>query len=299
MSMLRSGPDALRAGAVAAMLFCVAAVLCIAAGTASGSSADQRRYELVSPPVKNGGDVMVATSRTRAATSGDAAAFSSLAGFGDIKGSGLSTEYLSRRVGVPGTQGWATHGISPRQPSLTIIGAFLGFDSNYAMMTPDLSAGVYRAFRPLGDTPNVADVQNLYVRNDLLIPGDGSYQVVTDPGSPVQGFLVPPPSTVPMVAGISTDGSHIAFESSLNLAPGATGRTSTSMSGWAALRDWSGSCPTGRPRLAPRAARASRFRYGTPCRMRCRRTAHASSSRLLPGSWATSTSASTGASRCS
>jgi hypothetical protein len=195
-----------------------------------------RRYELVSPVVKGGGDVMVVTSRTRAAAGGDAVAFSSLAGFGDVRGSGLSTEYLSRRAGVPGTSGWTTHGITPRQPPLTIIGAFLGLDSNYAMMTPDLSAGVYRSFRPLGDTPNVADLQNLYVRNDLLSAGKGSFQLATDPGTPVQGFLFPPPSTVPMVAGISADASHIAFESSLNLAPGADGDE-------VKLYEWAGGAP--------------------------------------------------------
>lgn len=234
--MLRSGPNALCTRAVAAMLCCIAALLCSAATPAGASSADARRYELVSPVVKGGGDVMVVTSRTRAAASGDAAAFSSLAGFGDVRGSGLSTEYLSRRDGVPGTSGWTTHGITPRQPPLTIIGAFQGLDSNYAMMTPDLSAGVYRSFRPLSDTPDVSDIQNLYVRDDLLSPGDGNFQIATDPGSPVQGLLFTPPPAVPMVAGISANASHIAFESSLNLAPGAAG-------GEVKLYEWAGGAP--------------------------------------------------------
>lgn len=234
--MLRSGPNAPGAGAVVAMLCCVAALLCSAAAPAAASAADERRYELVSPAVKGGGDVMVVTSRTRAAAGGDAAAFSSLAGFGDVRGSGLSTEYLSERSGVPGTSGWTTHGITPRQPPLTIIGAFQGLDSNYAMMTPDLSGGVYRSFRPLGDTPDVSDIQNLYVRDDLLSAGEGSFQIATDPGSPVQGSLFTPPSAVPMVAGMSADASHIAFESSLNLAPGADGSD-------VKLYEWAGGAP--------------------------------------------------------
>jgi hypothetical protein len=179
---------------------------------------DNRAWEMVSPPDKNGGDVMPATNRTRIAADGSAASFTSLVGFGDTHGGTIGAEYLAQRTAAPETSGWATHGITPREEALPFFGAFFALDPNYdGEMSDDLSHGVYRSYRPLTDDPNVAGLQNLYVRDDLRSPGEGSYRPLTDPG-----FQLPVPETFPSVArpwlaGASSDFSKVIFESQVNL----------------------------------------------------------------------------------
>jgi hypothetical protein len=182
---------------------------------------DGRAYEMVSPPQKNGGDVMTNSQRIRAATGGDAIGFASLSGFGDVHGMGQATDYVAVRDDRPGTNGWTTHGITPTQAPLTVLTAINGFDPLYmGDYSDDLSKGVFRAWSPLTDTPLVQDVVNLYARSDLLSPGAGSYQLVTDcPGctSPLTDL-----GSKPWLAGTSSDFGHIVFESANQLTIDAT-----------------------------------------------------------------------------
>lgn len=176
---------------------------------------------MVSPPGKNGGDVNPVSNRTRAAFDGNAVNFTSLVGFGDVHGATIGTEYIAQRTAAPGTAGWATHGITPAQEPLPTIGAIVGFDPSYdGDMSSDLSAGVFRAYRPITDAPDVEGLLNLYVRRDLRTPGAGSYQLISDPGFAVQAPFFP---TRPFVAGASSNFSHVIFESNLNLDANATG----------------------------------------------------------------------------
>ncbi len=163
---------------------------------------------------------MANTGHVRSAADGGAVAFDSLAGFGDVEGSTIGTEYMSIRTGQAGTSGWATHAITPIEPPLTILGASFGFDPSYdGEMSDDLEHGIYRAVRPITDAPNVADVSNLYVRDDLRTPGFGSYQLISDSATP----LAPDPFAKPFVAGASANFSHVIFESTHDLVPGASG----------------------------------------------------------------------------
>jgi hypothetical protein len=178
-----------------------------------------RAWEMASPPDKNGGDVIPNTQRTRAALDGSAVDFSSLIGFGDTQGGTIGTEYIAQRTATPGTSGWQTHGITPAQDPLTLVGGVTvpNVDPAYRLLSPDLSTGVFQAYRPITDAPDVAGILNLYTRYDLRTPGAGSYQLITDPG-----FAVPTPSfagpAYPYVAGASSDFSHVIFESQLNFA---------------------------------------------------------------------------------
>jgi Tol biopolymer transport system component len=199
-------------------------VLCPNAGLRGGEQAaflpDCRAFELVSPPEKNGGDVSAMASRTRAAVSGDAVQFVSMAGFGDVHGTDtIATEYLSER----GANGWGTHGIAPAQepPAFT-----LWWSRYQGEFSDDLSTGVFFALSPLTDAdPNVAQLRNLYLRRDLLTPGVGDYQLLTGctgctsplPPTPIQTFL-----TDPAFAGASTDFRHVIFESPVALTPDVT-----------------------------------------------------------------------------
>lgn len=198
-----------------------AAAACGAAVPAAAVPPDGRAWELTSPSNKNGGDVVPMSNRVRVAVDGSAVSFTSLVGFGDVRGATIGTEYLAQRTGTPGTAGWATHGITPTQDPLPSIGAIGGLDPLYdGEMSSDLSSGVFRAYRPLTDAPNVAALANLYVRRDLRTPGAAFYQLISDPG-----FAVPRPffPVRPFVAGASSDFSHVIFESTLNLDTDASG----------------------------------------------------------------------------
>jgi hypothetical protein len=199
-------------------------VLCPNAGLRAGEQAsflpDCRAFEMVSPTEKNGGDVSGVSSRTRAAVSGDAVQFVSMAGFGDVHGTDtIATEYLAER----GANGWATHGIAPAQepPAFT-----LWWSRYQGEFSDDLSTGVFFALSPLTDAdPNVAQLRNLYLRRDLLSPGVGDFQLLTGctgctsplPPTPISQFL-----TDPAFAGASTDFRHVIFESPVALTPDVT-----------------------------------------------------------------------------
>jgi hypothetical protein len=198
---------------------CVAMAVSVAGVMAEGAVAalpDGRGYELVSPPDKNGGDVMGDSARIRAADdalSGPmAVGFPSLTAFGDARGTGVATEYLSVRDARAGTNGWSTHAITPAQDPLGALGLPSGDPIYLGEFSDDLSLGVFRAWSPLTDAPNVKDAQNLYLRSDLRSAGAGSYELVSDAVSPLAP-VSDIPGNEPLLDGASTDFGHILFES--------------------------------------------------------------------------------------
>jgi hypothetical protein len=197
---------------------------------------DCRAYEMASPPDKNGGDVSPDSSRIRAAyglAPGEpmAVQFSSHTGFADTAGGGVAIDYMAIRDAQPFTQGWSTHAITPQQNPMPLRSA-AGQDPAYeGDFSPDLSTGIFRAFSPLtGEDPNVANVENLYLRNDLRSPGAGSYQLLT----PCPGCSAPLANTLfqsgseqdPRFVGASADFSHVIFESAYGLTADAPGCSS-------------------------------------------------------------------------
>ena len=181
---------------------------------------DHRAWELVSPPEKNGADVLPDSGRTRAASDGSAVGFASLTGFGDVRGTGITVEYLSVRDAKPGTNGWATHAITSGglRPLSLFEAAFAGLEPRYmGDWSPDASKGIFLSHTPLtAGSPFTEDVPNIYVRDDLRIPGSGHYRLVSDcPGC--SGALPASPADQPAFAGASADFSHVVFESSESL----------------------------------------------------------------------------------
>ena len=195
----------------------------------SGFLPDDRGWEQVSPVDKDGGDVMINSVRTRAAADGGAATFTSLTGFADAHGTGVATEYMSVRNGTSGGTGWDTHAITPKQEPLTFVSNLRILDPVWeGEMSDDLSRGVFRAWSPLTNAPNVADIENLYLRNDLRTPGPGTYTLLTDcalcntPFPPIND-----PTQKPWFASASSDYRHVIFESIYPLLPGSTADPNT------------------------------------------------------------------------
>lgn len=207
----------------------LALALCAAAPpmvrVADAALPDGREYELVSPPDKNGADVMSVSSRTRAAGDGTAVSFSALGAFAAVFGTGIATDYLSVRQ----EKEWKTHGITPVQQPRPVSALFTGpGDPRYLNeFSDDLTKGVVRAYPIPGTPPNVDSAQNLFLRDDLRDPSPGSYQLLTDSITllPVQG---PNPGHLedgykPYLAAASEDFGHVIFQSNLNLIAGASG----------------------------------------------------------------------------
>lgn len=189
--------------------------------TAASGLPDNRGYELVSPPVKNGADVLLQSSKTFVAADGNAVSFTALGAFGAASGMSTDVQYLSRRDGKPGTNGWSSVAINPPGGPLTLKALTFGNLPTFeAAFTPDLSKAVYRSWRPLTDAPNVANASNLYRITDL----DGSspqLQLLSDSASPL---VIPPPPLDDFALfiklafnGASRDLSHVVFQSPWSL----------------------------------------------------------------------------------
>jgi len=212
------------------------AALAGAVPTGAATLPDDRRYELVSPPQKHGGDVLINSKRTWAAADGNAVAFASLAGFGDVVGTGVATDYLATcAAGEPasGTQGWAVHAITPPQHALPVPLTGTGFEPMDELFTPSLDTGVFQSFDPLTGDPDVSGVANLYLRRGLRTAASPTVDVVTAcpvcalTGRPLAPFTQTLFNMLPQIAGLSADGTHVLFESVLRLTSDATDGTSS------------------------------------------------------------------------
>jgi hypothetical protein len=180
-----------------------------------------RAWELVSPPDKQGGDVVPRNERIHAAVRETpslpmAVGFTSLEGFRDVQGISITSEYVAQRTLQPDTNGWTTHATTPPQQPGNISATLVGdADPHYeGDFSADLTHAVFSAFSPLTDAANVADVPNLYLRNDLRTPGFGSWTLLTNATSPLSPSLM-----FANFADASADFSHVIFESFQSLTP--------------------------------------------------------------------------------
>lgn len=195
------------------------------AGLGSSALPDCRAYEMVSPVQKNSADVSAVPSRTRVAADGNAVQYVALGAFPGAQGTDvIGAEYLAQR----GSDGWSTHGITPSQtpPSFPLWSSLYVGD-----FSTDLNRGVFFALSPLTqEDPNVVDVPNLYLRDDLLSGGAGHYRLLSGCPACSSPLSAPPFELIRRGlvtwAGASDDLSHVIFESNANLLPGAEGSDS-------------------------------------------------------------------------
>jgi hypothetical protein len=189
---------------------------------------NNRAWEMVSPQDKHGGGVTNETQQVHVATDGEAIAFPSEVGFGDVRGISTGADYIAERDGLAGTNGWSTHAITPRLAPLTVVAGGLNNISRFsAEFSPDLSSAVYESFRPLGGSPNSAAATNVYRLDGLRSAGGGSAELMSDSFKPLPSLLEPlfggppPPAAYltmpPWIAGASTDIEHVLFETHLPL----------------------------------------------------------------------------------
>jgi hypothetical protein len=215
-------------GAWTAMAVILAATAVIAGGLASAAGAaalpDGRAYEMVSPPDKNGGDVVPDTQRTRSAADGGAVSFTSLAGFAGNLGTGISSDYVSVRStsATPGTNGWATHGAMPRMRALSAPALFAQVSPLYVgEFSADLNRGVVTTWGAIDGNANVDGVSNLYRNTALRSTGAGPYDLVSpcplcdSASTPLPDYPSGPLgiNLRPILADASPDLDHVAFES--------------------------------------------------------------------------------------
>jgi hypothetical protein len=188
-----------------------------------------RAYEMVSPLDKNGGDILrdVATGvqlahQTGAAASGDAVAYVSRLGFGDLEsGAGALNipNYLARR----GDDGWTTEGIVP-----PVAGDFPGGTAEAPRVT-GLSLDTLASFGVSG-APLTPDAERLNGSHGLYMrragqTADQRYTLISAPSDTLD-----PPDTNPTFQAArfnweasTPDARHVVFNSSRQLLPGAPG----------------------------------------------------------------------------
>lgn len=183
---------------------------------------DNRAWELVSPPQKLGSDVLHNTFRIRAAADGSAIAFPSFGGFAGAEAVPYATEYIAERTAAAGTNGWATHPITPPQQSLSFFGIILaaGEPLYQGDFSANLNEGVFKSWSPLTEAPNVNQVPGkLYLRTDLRSPGPGNYELLSDANE-----QVPTPFDFrAYFVGASKDFGHLLFETRRPLRANADG----------------------------------------------------------------------------
>jgi hypothetical protein len=145
---------------------------------------DCRAYEMVSPVVKNGGDVSgEAYGQTLAAEGGERVVFTSKTGFGEVSGSGNAgyTQYISER----GEDGWVSRGITPL-PNVGNGGQVLAGNTQAIEFSPDLRiAGLYGYSLAEGPASARPKSENLYLESTATGQLFAAITDASDEGEPV------------------------------------------------------------------------------------------------------------------
>ncbi len=125
---------------------------------------DCRGYELVSPAFdeKLSTDVVPDSYATYAAEEGGAVSWESLNAFGEPRGASLTEQYVSRRTGTPGTNGWSSLPITPLGRAPGFYPVLTGNTPTYVGFSSDLAAGIYWSWQTLHGDPASSPVSNLY-----------------------------------------------------------------------------------------------------------------------------------------
>jgi hypothetical protein len=192
---------------------------------ASASLPDCRAYEMVSPVVKNGGDVSgEAFGQTLASESGERVEFMSKVGFGEVSGSGNAgySQYVAERH----PDGWVSKGITPT-PNVANGGQVFGYKTEAMEFSSDLSiAGVIGYNLPEGPSTARPNSENLYLEDTTTGKLPVALTDVSNEGEPFPPEL---PSFFlqifgrPQLGGATSSFDVVTFASRLNYLPEAHG----------------------------------------------------------------------------
>jgi hypothetical protein len=176
-----------------------------------------RAYEMVSPPDKNGADVVPHSYKTVSSADGNGVAFVALGAFGEVQGTSTDVQYVARRDDGPGTNGWSTHSVSPPAGAPTFLALATVNWPTFNVFTPDLTGGIYTSWSTGTPPPNVAGVTNLYqLRN--LDAKQSQVNLVSASTVPLQlPDLFTRLQRQNSFDGASKDLSHVLFQSPYNL----------------------------------------------------------------------------------
>lgn len=198
--------------AMLAGVACVGVLVSLGVHTARAADGG-RRYEMVSPADKNGGDVTGELTTVDAAADGNAIAYLARGSFGDTVGAGVvgQTQYVARR----GPSGWTSLGVTPTPSPEVVMG--LLFNTALFNFSDDVRRAVVVAF----DLPAVTgDVRagNFYVEDTLT----RELRLVSiPPAAPFDFFTFLNDFLLPVAGGVSRDSRHIAFKAFSRLLPEA------------------------------------------------------------------------------
>lgn len=177
---------------------------------------DDRAWELVSPPDKNGGEVEgfggAHAGALQAAAQGDAATFSSATSFATGgQGAPVASQYVSLRSGA----GWSTSNVTA-----PVLAAAQGEEPDappYGLFSADLSRGLLAAaaYPPLPGTEAPAGYANYYLRDSV-----GGFTPLLSQAD-VAGLSLPPTQFELAFAGSSQGLAHVVLSTCAALTPGA------------------------------------------------------------------------------
>jgi hypothetical protein len=180
-----------------------------------GRLPDCRAYEMVSPPNKNGGDILALPNATGfssaldlSSTNGDKATYSSYRAFGDSQSAPYTSQYIASRD----SGGWVSEAISPpRGPSFYDEAALNG---EYKTFSADLAGGwLLHDANPQLSSDAVDDFPNLYRRDNQL----GGYEALTT----AEPQHREPRAYRPDLQAVSANGQHSVFRVDDQLTPDA------------------------------------------------------------------------------
>ncbi len=137
---------------------------------------DNRAWEMVSPPDKNGGGLRASEPRTVVSPDGEAVGYVASSSFAGVKGTGAAgdADYIARR----GPGGWITHGTTPA-PAPGLSQLLVG--TTKPLFSENVTSALYTAY----DLPEASDDISDGVTNLYRVNAEGSgLRTLTSPFDP-------------------------------------------------------------------------------------------------------------------